>query len=204
MLGVTVGERVIVHLSGFLRHADAYECPAEMTQDGIAVALGISRAHVALELKRLRTAGRVQERMAHVAAAKVRRKVYALTPAGQEIARRMREHARLRTVILSSRDGTREVRGEEALEALRKHGLRESEAVQRILASDRISLAPPEPPKPAPPPGRPSLAEPRSSTSSQPGSRRTRGPWRSLWAWRGSGRAPSWRRPCAGRRGPSS
>ena len=155
MLGVTVGERVIVHLSGFLRHADAYECPAEMTQDGIAEALGISRAHVALELKRLRTAGRVQERMAHVAAAKVRRKVYALTPSGQEIARRMREHARLRTVILSSRDGTREVRGEEALEALRKHGLRESEAVQRVLASDRISLAPPEPPKPAPPPGRP-------------------------------------------------
>ncbi len=155
MPGVTVGERVLVHLSGFLRHADAYECPAEMTQDGIANALGISRAHVALELKRLRTTGRVQERMAHVASAKVRRKVYALTPSGQEIARKMREHARQRTITLSGPEGTREVRGEEAIEALRKHGVRESEAVQRILASDRVVLAPPQPPKPAPPPGRP-------------------------------------------------
>ncbi|MEK6987702.1 MAG: hypothetical protein AABX97_06350, partial [Candidatus Thermoplasmatota archaeon] len=144
MPGVTVGERVLVHLSGFLRHADAYECPAEMTQDGIANALGISRAHVALELKRLRTTGRVQERMAHVASAKVRRKVYALTPSGQEIARKMREHARQRTITLSGPEGTREVRGEEAIEALRKHGVRESEAVQRILASDRIVLAPPQ------------------------------------------------------------
>ncbi|HYV08774.1 MAG TPA: ATPase, partial [Thermoplasmata archaeon] len=86
MPGVTVGERVLVHLSGFLRHADAYECPIEMTQDGIAAALSISRAHVALELKRLKTTGKVAERMAHVANARSRRKVYDLTPAGQEIA----------------------------------------------------------------------------------------------------------------------
>src|SRR5207237_8429587 len=95
---VTVGERVLVHLSGFLRHADAYECPVEMTQDGIAAALALSRAHVALELERLKTAGRVQERMAHVAHARSRRKVSELTRAGQEAARRMREHARPRAV----------------------------------------------------------------------------------------------------------
>ena len=35
MQGVTVGERIVVHLSGFLRHHDAYEVPPEMTQDGI-------------------------------------------------------------------------------------------------------------------------------------------------------------------------
>jgi ATP/maltotriose-dependent transcriptional regulator MalT/DNA-binding MarR family transcriptional regulator len=153
--GVTVGERILVHLSGFLRHADAYECPPEMTQDGIADALGISRAHVALELKRLRTTNRVQERMAHVANAKVRRKVYALTTAGQEIARKMREHARSRTVTLSASDGAREVRGEEAIEALKRQGLRESEAIQRVLATDLVVVAPPEPSKPSPPPGRP-------------------------------------------------
>ncbi len=155
MPAVTVGERVVVHLSGFLRHSDAYECPAEMTQDGIADALGISRAHVALELKRLRAAGRVQERMAHVAGAKVRRKVYVLGPSGQEIARRMREHARQRTIALSDPQGTREARGDEVIEILRKHGLRESEAIQRILVSDVITVAPPEPPRPEPPAGRP-------------------------------------------------
>lgn len=155
MTGVTVGERILVHLSTCLRHADAFECPPEMTQDGIAGALGISRAHVALELKRLRARNRVEERMAHVEGAKVRRKVYGLAPAGQEIARRMREHARASTVTLIGPEGPREVRGEEALAALRREGVRESEAFQRILAGGPVELRPPETPKAAPPPGRP-------------------------------------------------
>ncbi len=155
MPGVTVGERILVHLSGFLRHADAYECPVEMTQDGIAAALAISRAHAALELKRLRTTGRVGERMAHVANARSRRKVYDLTTAGQEIARRMRDHARARTLVLVAPEGVRrDVLGTEAIEALRRAGLRESEAVQRVLASDRVEIPRPEPQKVATSPGR--------------------------------------------------
>src|SRR2546426_11677603 len=126
---VTVGERILVHLSGLLRHADLDECPVEMTQDGIANALLLSRAHVALELKRLKSTGKVQERMAHVANARSRRKVYELTPAGQEISRRMREHARARTIELSAPDGRRTVLGAEAIDALRHAGLREAEAV---------------------------------------------------------------------------
>lgn len=143
--GVTVGERILVHLFGFLRLADAYECPVEMTQDGIASALSISRAHVALELKRLRTTAKVEERMAHVANARSRRKVYDLTPGGQEIARRMREHAKSRSVGLLGPEGRREVSGTEAIEALRRAGLRESEAVQRILAADVVEVPRPEP-----------------------------------------------------------
>jgi len=151
LTGVTVGERILVHLSGFLRHADAYECPIEMTQDGIATSLALSRAHVALELKRLKTTGRVQERMAHVANARSRRKVYELTLGGQEVARRMREHARARPVRLAGPDGLRDVSGAEAVEALRRAGLRESEAVQRILAADVIEIPQPKPPRSAAP-----------------------------------------------------
>ncbi len=153
--GVTVGERIVVHLSGFLRHADAYEVPVEMTQDGIGAALGISRAHVALELKRLREAGKVEERMAHVASARTRRKVYDLTPSGQELARRMREFARTRTVTVITPEGARDMVGADALDALRTAGIRESEGVQRILANGAVSLAPrvaPKPPEPAVPP----------------------------------------------------
>jgi tetratricopeptide (TPR) repeat protein/DNA-binding MarR family transcriptional regulator len=153
--GVTVGERILVHLSGFLRHTDAYECPIEMTQDGIAASLALSRAHVALELKRLKEAGRVVQRMAHVVNARTRRKVYDLTPAGQEIARRMREHAKARTVRWSGPDGVRDATGEEAIAALRRAGLRESEAVQRVLAADVVEAPRPEPPKPPAPPVRP-------------------------------------------------
>ncbi len=150
--GATVGERIVVHLSGFLRHVDAYEVPVEMTQDGIGAALGISRAHVALELKRLRDANKVVERMAHVAGARTRRKVYDLTPSGQELARRMRDYARSRTVTVVTPDGLRAMSGEEALDALRGVGIREAEGVQRILSNGLISLAPREVPKtPAPP-----------------------------------------------------
>src|SRR2546427_6178537 len=122
-----------------------------MTQDGIAAGLALSRAHVALELKRLKTTGRVQERMAHVAHARSRRKVYELTHAGQEVARRMREHARSRTVQLNEPQGVREVLGSDAIEALRRSGLRESEAVQMVLAADVIELPRPEAPKAAVP-----------------------------------------------------
>ena len=155
MPGVTVGERILVHLSGFLRHVDAYECPIEMTQDGIASALSISRAHVALELKRLRTSGRIQERMAHVANGRSRRKVYDLTPAGQEIARRMREHAKARAVTLVDGTSRRDASGLEAIEALRRAGLRESEAVHRILASEVVVLPTADAPGPRAPAGRP-------------------------------------------------
>jgi tetratricopeptide (TPR) repeat protein/DNA-binding MarR family transcriptional regulator len=151
LASVTVGERILVHLSGFLKYADAYECPIEMTQDGIAAALSLSRAHVALELKRLKTTTRVEERMAHVANARSRRKVYALTPSGQEIARRMRDHAKGRALRLAGPDGLRDVSGAEAIEALRHAGLRESEAVQRALATDVIELPRPEAPNAAPP-----------------------------------------------------
>src|SRR5207249_3184685 len=116
-------ERILVHLSGFLRHAESYECPVDMTQDWIATALSLSRAHVALELKRLKSTGKVQERMAHVANARSRRKVYELTPAGQEISRRMREHARARTIELSAPEGRRTVLGAEAIDAMPHGGL---------------------------------------------------------------------------------
>ncbi len=155
MASVTVGERILVHLSGFLRYADAYECPADMTQDGIGAALGISRAHAALELKRLRDLGKIEERMAHVAGARTRRKVYFILPGGQEAARRMREHAKTKRVALVGREGVREVAGAQAIEILRRHGVRETEGIQRILASDTVEIAPPEPAKPPPTPRRP-------------------------------------------------
>ena len=154
MPGVTVGERILVHLAGYLRFTEAYECPAEMTQDGIAAGLGLSRAHVALELKRLRASGRVEERMAHVVAAKTRRKVYGLTPPGQELARKMREHARATTVVLVDPAGHREMRGEQVLALLRDRGVKEAEGLQRILSGGVIDLTPPPTPLEEPPPRR--------------------------------------------------
>jgi len=50
--------------------------PWDATQDGIAAALVVSRAHVALELKRLQANRLVEGAQAHVTGSKIRRKVY--------------------------------------------------------------------------------------------------------------------------------
>src|SRR5438093_11339065 len=135
---VTVGERILVQLSWYLRFSDAFECPRETTQGGIARALGISRAHAALELKRLKGSARVEERMAHVAGGRTRRKVYFLTPAGVGAARALRDHARTKPVLLADGADRREVLGSEAIESLKSRGVREAEATQLVLGGDLV------------------------------------------------------------------
>jgi tetratricopeptide (TPR) repeat protein len=135
---VTVGERVLVHLSWYVRFSDAFECPRETTQDGIAGALGISRAHAALELKRLKASARVEERMAHVPGARTRRKVYFLTPTGAGSARVLRDHARAKSVLFTDAGDRRQVLGAEAIEALKARGIREPEATQLVLSGDLL------------------------------------------------------------------
>ena len=74
----TVGERILAYLEelpvGELTTKDPW--PADATQDGIAAALGLSRAHVALELKRLLGKRLVETTKAHVQPDGTRRKVY--------------------------------------------------------------------------------------------------------------------------------
>src|SRR5437867_803354 len=135
---VTVGERILVQLSWYLRFSDAFECPRETTQDGIAEALGISRAHAALELKRLKASARVEERMAHVAGGRTRRKVYFLTSSGAAAARALRDHVRAKPVLLSDRGDRREVLGQQAIEALKARGVRGPEATQLVLKGDLV------------------------------------------------------------------
>lgn len=72
---------------------DPYNIPWDLTQDGIATSLRISRAHASIELKKLREAGKVAERQAHIKGGKVKRKVYHLTPAGSREVGRIREFA---------------------------------------------------------------------------------------------------------------
>ena len=91
--GITVGERIILHLSAFSRYQDDYDVPFDVSQDGIASAVRISRAHAAIELKKLRESGDVLERLAHIRRGKTRRKVYFLSPKGEERSKDIREYA---------------------------------------------------------------------------------------------------------------
>ncbi len=137
----TIGERIVIHLSQYVRQHDAYVCPPEMAQAGIAHCLGISRAHAAIELKRQMAAGRVGVRIAHVTGLPTRRKVYGLTPKGEGLARSVRSRVLARIVGIVLPDGREEVvPGSRALEVLRRHGVREGRAVLLLLTRSRVDV----------------------------------------------------------------
>jgi len=80
---LTVSERIVFHLNNYVKFEDKYEVPFDVTQDGISQACAISRAHAAIELKKLKASGVVDEKLSHVRRGKSRRKVYSLTVQGK-------------------------------------------------------------------------------------------------------------------------
>jgi tetratricopeptide (TPR) repeat protein len=117
---LTVRERVLVHLSQYSRFSEEYECPGEMSQAGIALAIGKSRAHTTLELNRMKHAGLVTERLAHVKGTKSKRKTYTLAHEALAIEREITTHIEglevklsgFKKRVLSGRQATEILMGE--------------------------------------------------------------------------------------------
>src|SRR5881397_1771001 len=127
---MTIGERIVVHLSQYLRKQDAFVCPPGMSQGGTATSLGITRAHAAIELRRQMDAGRVAVRVAHVTGMPTRRKVYTLTPRGATLADSVRNRALAVTKEMALPNGhTESMSGPQALETLRLYGVPEGRAI---------------------------------------------------------------------------
>lgn len=110
---LTVAERIVLHLSQYSRFQDEYDVPMEVSQDGIASAIRISRAHAAIELKKLKETSEVIERLAHVRKGKTKRKVYFLTPKGEERAQKIREFAEKEGIAITPLLDLRKCKGEE-------------------------------------------------------------------------------------------
>ncbi|HRU11491.1 MAG: tetratricopeptide repeat protein [Euryarchaeota archaeon] len=110
---ITVGERIVLHLAQYSKHMNDFDAPFEVSQDGIGEALRISRAHAAIELKKLKEAGTVTERIAHIRAGPVKRKVYFLTEAGEAKARDLKDFANRQGIELSPLLDLRKCKGEE-------------------------------------------------------------------------------------------
>ena len=82
-------DRILLHLSDFPAPTGGEGgFPAGLTQDGIAARTGLGRAHVALALKSLREESLVEELKGRVAGEARRRKVYALSAPGRDLAGR--------------------------------------------------------------------------------------------------------------------
>ena len=87
---VTIGEKIILHLSRFIKTPDEMNMPYSSTQDGIAMALGITRAHSSLELKKLLEKGKIGKIHAHIRG-RCKRLTYYLEPEGIEYAKALKE-----------------------------------------------------------------------------------------------------------------
>lgn len=117
---LTVAEKILFHLYQYLKSEDKYEVPFDVTQDGIAQSCGISRAHAAIELKKLRESGQIVEKLSHVKRAKSRRKVYFLAQEGKTKASKIVEHVNNEKVETGV-DPTRISQGTGPARRMRRH-----------------------------------------------------------------------------------
>lgn len=90
---LTARERVLLHLLRHLRYRDEYIVPEGLTQEGIGLALGISRAHATVTLAGMINPGLVERRLARVAKKPRRLVSFHLTSEGEREARRILEAA---------------------------------------------------------------------------------------------------------------
>lgn len=89
-VNLTLGMRILLHLSAFDPSREGYDLPPDVTQQGIADALSVRQSDVSRALSRMRTDGQVEERSASIgpgrAGRKQRLKVYFLSVRGREAA----------------------------------------------------------------------------------------------------------------------
>jgi uncharacterized tellurite resistance protein B-like protein len=97
LLTLTVEQRVLLHLWDTPLGDNPWEGRPELTQAGVSDAVGIARKHLPRTLKKLREKDRIFEETRHVAGAKQRCRVYALSPDGRTAANELVEdiHARI-------------------------------------------------------------------------------------------------------------
>jgi tetratricopeptide (TPR) repeat protein len=112
-VSLTVGERILFHLLQYTKYLDSFDVPIDITQDGIAAALRISRAHAALELKKLKNADEVKERLSHIKRGRTKRKAYFLTVTGEARARKIKMHAEENGIDLTPYQDIRRCKGPE-------------------------------------------------------------------------------------------
>jgi hypothetical protein len=89
--GLTVKERILLHLSSYLSYSDSEEVPEALTQQGIANIISAPRPHVSMALKDFRSNNQVTEQMCRVIHGKRKQKVYFLTSVGVQITNSLKQ-----------------------------------------------------------------------------------------------------------------
>ena len=78
MKRVTVKDKIVLLLSQYTNLDNEYELTVDLTQDGIARGVGITRSHVAINMTTLKSSSLVEERLGRVKGHSRQRKIYFL------------------------------------------------------------------------------------------------------------------------------
>lgn len=123
LIALTVQERILVAISPYGKMSENFVAPLGVTQNGIATALGISRAHVATDLKKLMGKGYVEESLRHVEGKPRQLVVYFPTPTGIQKVEAMRASFKVPVETLVFAPCTKIIRRRELAEDI--HDMRE-------------------------------------------------------------------------------
>jgi ATP-dependent Clp protease ATP-binding subunit ClpA len=89
---LTAEEKILIHLFDYSKFRNQWEVPFNVTQEGIASAVGIARCNVSREIKKLREKNYIEERVAHIKSVVRKRKVYFLSMEGMVPAKQIKDH----------------------------------------------------------------------------------------------------------------
>lgn len=138
--GLTVKERILLHLLSQASYSDHDEVPDTVTQQGIAEVITAPRPHVSMALKDLRTQDNLTERVCRVKHRGRKQKVYFLTSSGVLQAKSLKQR------ILESKIKVIAISGEEQLkvsQATLKHHLSLFELLNRLTSDGVLDLTKP-------------------------------------------------------------
>jgi DNA-binding MarR family transcriptional regulator len=102
---LTVNEKMVLHLKRYDRYYDDFIVPPEVSQNGIAGALGTSQNHISKAAKKLLALQAITSRLARVDGEPRRKKVYFLTTKGFEIAQEIQSKLTTKVLLIRDRDG---------------------------------------------------------------------------------------------------
>ena len=89
---LTVNERCLLHILGHQRHSESWEVPFALTQNGLALGVGINRSEVPRSVRTLKDQRLIYDERKHVIGDSRKHVVYFLTRSGLEEATRLRGH----------------------------------------------------------------------------------------------------------------
>lgn len=102
---LTAEEKILIHLFEYSKFRNQWEVPFNVTQEGIASAVGIARCNVSREIKKLREKNFIEERVAHIKSVVRKRKVYFLSMDGMVPAKQIKSHMENSQIRFRNKDG---------------------------------------------------------------------------------------------------